>query len=98
MADSGELPNSGLGRTEPIRQQSHKGAAKSSEMTGRQIDKLKLFHTISKAVSPLFVFHCSPCNHTTTKQHKPFVERLFATSNWRTVVIEHIERRNGNPC
>ena len=38
MADSGELPNSGLGRTEPIRQQSHKGAAKASEMTGRQID------------------------------------------------------------
>ena len=35
---------------------------------------MKLFRTISKAISPLFVFHCSPCNHTTTKQQKPSSE------------------------
>ena len=27
---------------------------------------MKLFRTVSKAASPLFVFHCSHCNHTTT--------------------------------
>ena len=31
---------------------------------------MKLFRTVSKAASPLFVFHCSPCNHTTTKQQQ----------------------------
>jgi hypothetical protein len=30
----------------------------------------ELHRTISKAASPLFAFHCSRCNHTTTKQQK----------------------------
>lgn len=37
---------------------------------------MKLFRTVSKAASPLFVFHCSPCNHTTTKQQQPPVRDL----------------------
>jgi tRNA(Ile2) C34 agmatinyltransferase TiaS len=31
---------------------------------------MNLFRTISKGPSPLFVFHCSRCNHTTTKEQK----------------------------
>jgi hypothetical protein len=31
---------------------------------------MKLSRTISKTAFPLFLFHCRPCNHTTTKQQK----------------------------
>jgi hypothetical protein len=30
----------------------------------------EVFRTISKAVSPLLVFHCSSCNHTIAKQQQ----------------------------
>ena len=32
---------------------------------------MKLSRTTSKTAFPLFLFHCRPCNHTTTKQQKP---------------------------
>jgi hypothetical protein len=31
---------------------------------------MNLIRTISAAASPLFLFHCSRCNHATTKQQK----------------------------
>jgi hypothetical protein len=60
----------------------------------------EVFRTISKAVSPLLVFHCSSCNHTTANsrsRRKPFVrfrEKVSVSPKKQMRVGSVDERRN----